>query len=119
METPPRGTPAVPPTAAAPTKGEAPTGGDTGTPAQLNLKVVGADGQEVHFKIKSTTPLKRLMAAYCERQKSSPDSLRFLYDGQRLTNDQTPEGLGMEDGDLIDAMAAQTGGRRRGEALYM
>ncbi len=35
----------------------------------LNLKVVGQDGQVVQFKIKATTPLRKLMHAFCDRQR--------------------------------------------------
>ena len=38
------------------------------TPEQLNLKVKSQDGEEVFFKIKNTTQLKKLMDAYCQRQ---------------------------------------------------
>lgn len=38
---------------------------------QLNLKVKSQDGEEVFFKIKSTTQLKKLMDAYCQRQSVS------------------------------------------------
>ncbi|XP_027457855.1 small ubiquitin-related modifier 2-like isoform X2 [Zalophus californianus] len=34
----------------------------------INLKVAGQDGSVVQFKIKSHTPLSKLMKAYCERQ---------------------------------------------------
>lgn len=37
-------------------------------PEQLNLKVKSQDGEEVFFKIKNTTQLKKLMDAYCQRQ---------------------------------------------------
>jgi small ubiquitin-related modifier len=40
----------------------------TATTEQLNLKVKSQDGEEVFFKIKSTTQLKKLMDAYCQRQ---------------------------------------------------
>jgi small ubiquitin-related modifier len=39
-----------------------------GAPEQLNLKVKSQDGEEVFFKIKSSTQLKKLMDAYCQRQ---------------------------------------------------
>jgi small ubiquitin-related modifier len=35
---------------------------------QLNLKVKSQDGEEVFFKIKNSTQLKKLMDAYCQRQ---------------------------------------------------
>eukprot|EP00244_Chara_vulgaris_P011647 TRINITY_DN5873_c0_g1_i2.p1 TRINITY_DN5873_c0_g1~~TRINITY_DN5873_c0_g1_i2.p1 ORF type:complete len:102 (-),score=28.90 TRINITY_DN5873_c0_g1_i2:144-449(-) len=78
----------------------------------LNLKVKGQDGNEVFFRIKKTTTLKKLMTAYCERQSVDMNSIAFLFDGRRLQADQTPEELSMEDGDEIDAMLHQTGGLR-------
>ncbi|XP_036699843.1 small ubiquitin-related modifier 2-like isoform X2 [Balaenoptera musculus] len=37
----------------------------------INLKVAGQDGSVVQFKIKSHTPLSKLLKAYCERQGMS------------------------------------------------
>ncbi len=79
-------------------------------PRHLNIKVVSQDGNEVYFKIKDTTQLKKLINAYCGRQAISVSSVRFLYDGQRIDQDQTPSDLGMEDNDIIDAVLQQTGG---------
>ena len=68
------------------------------------------EGQEIFFKIRKTTPLRRLMEAYCQRQGLDAKGVRFLYDGERLKDDATPKTLGMEDQDVIDAVAQQTGG---------
>ncbi|KAI8378050.1 ubiquitin-related domain-containing protein [Radiomyces spectabilis] len=76
----------------------------------INLKVVGSDNNEVFFKIKRTTQLKKLMDAYCDRQGKSPNSVRFLYDGNRVLPTHTPNELDMEDGDTIDVMVEQIGG---------
>lgn len=46
---------------------------------QLNLKVKSQDGEEVFFKIKATTQLKKLMDAYCQRQSVSYFSNSALY----------------------------------------
>lgn len=76
----------------------------------INLKV--SDGSsEIFFKIKRTTPLKRLMDAFAKRQGRDMDSLRFLYDGVRIQPDQTPDDLDMEDNDIIEAHREQIGGR--------
>ncbi|CAG8619158.1 6463_t:CDS:2 [Acaulospora colombiana] len=75
----------------------------------INLKVVGNDHNEVFFKIKRTTQLKKLMDAYCERQGKSINSVRFLYDGERVQPHNTPNELEMEDGDAIDVMVEQIG----------
>ncbi|GAA0160715.1 hypothetical protein LIER_17207 [Lithospermum erythrorhizon] len=76
----------------------------------INLKVKGQDGNEVFFRIKRSTQLKKLMNAYCERQSVELSSIAFLFDGRRLRAEQTPDELEMEDGDEIDAMLHQTGG---------
>ncbi|XP_021763483.1 small ubiquitin-related modifier 1-like [Chenopodium quinoa] len=76
----------------------------------INLKVKGQDGNEVFFRTKRTTALKKLMGAYCDRQSVDVESIAFLFDGRRLRGEQTPDELEMEDGDEIDAMLHQTGG---------
>merc|ERR1712080_725457 len=77
----------------------------------INLKVVGADNSEVHFKIKKTTQLKKLKQAYADRQGVSLNSLRFLFDGQRIADDMSPKQLEMEEGDVIEVYQEQTGGK--------
>ncbi|KAI9481320.1 MAG: ubiquitin-related domain-containing protein [Benjaminiella poitrasii] len=76
----------------------------------INIKVVGSDSNEVFFKIKRTTQLRKLMDAYCERQGKQPGSVRFLYDGTRVLPNNTPHELDMDDGDCIDVMVEQIGG---------
>ncbi|MQM18684.1 hypothetical protein Taro_051676 [Colocasia esculenta] len=68
------------------------------------------DGNEVFFRIKRSTQLRKLMNAYCDRQSVDFNSIAFLFDGRRLRGEQTPDELEMEDGDEIDAMLHQTGG---------
>ncbi|TID28721.1 hypothetical protein CANINC_002348 [Pichia inconspicua] len=75
----------------------------------MNLKVTDGNS-EVYFKIKKGTSLKRLMDAFCKRQGRPLSSLKFLYDGHRLEGDETPEGLDMEEGDVIEAHREQVGG---------
>ena len=60
------------------------------------------EGDEVWFKIKTTTKLQRLFDAYALRKGIDVGSLRFLLDGKRLNGDQTPEDVDVEDGDQID-----------------
>jgi len=71
---------------------------------------VAQEGTEVYFKIKKNTPLRKLMDAYCERQGVASNAVRFLYDGNRITAEQTPKDLEMDDNDVIDAVLMQTGG---------
>ncbi|GJZ20638.1 small ubiquitin-related modifier 1-like protein [Tanacetum coccineum] len=78
--------------------------------AHINLKVKSQDGNEVFFRIKRSTQLKKLMNAYCDRQSVEMNAIAFLFDGRRLRAEQTPDELEMEEGDEIDAMLHQTGG---------
>ncbi|KAK9269432.1 hypothetical protein L1049_001205 [Liquidambar formosana] len=59
--------------------------------AHINLKVKGQDGNEVFFRIKRSTQLKKLMTAYCDRQSVELNSIAFLFDGRRLRAEQTPD----------------------------
>ena len=61
-------------------------------PEHLNIKVTDSNN-EVFFKIKRTTQLKKLMDAFCERQGKSPASVRFLFDGQRVNPTDNPESV--------------------------
>eukprot|EP00915_Cephaloidophora_sp_WS-2016_P003808 GHVH01005093.1.p1 GENE.GHVH01005093.1~~GHVH01005093.1.p1 ORF type:complete len:133 (+),score=25.30 GHVH01005093.1:107-505(+) len=78
----------------------------------LHVKVRSPHGQEVFFRIRRTTCLQKLMTAYCNRLGLPTDGVRFLFDGDRIRGDQTPEEIQLDDGDIIDAMVRQIGGGR-------
>jgi len=52
------------------------------------------------------------MDAYCQRQGLASNNVRFLFDGERLHETQTPKELNMENGDEIDVLVEQVGGRQ-------
>ena len=56
----------------------------------LNIKVTD-NNNEVFFKIKRSTQLKKLMDAFCDRQGKMPSTVRFLFDGQRVQPTDTPD----------------------------
>ncbi|KAG2087363.1 ubiquitin-related domain-containing protein [Suillus discolor] len=72
--------------------------------APINVKVVSSTGDEVFFKIKSNTKLSKLQGAYATKVGKDVGSIRFLYDGSRINDDDTPASLEMEDNDTIDVM---------------
>ncbi|XP_046389579.1 small ubiquitin-related modifier 3-like [Ischnura elegans] len=76
----------------------------------INLKVLGQDGSVIQFKIKTRTPLRKLMRAYCMRVGLAKEIARFRFDGQPITEADTPSHLEMEDGDTIEVYTQQTGG---------
>ncbi|MCJ1237901.1 hypothetical protein MMC14_005888 [Varicellaria rhodocarpa] len=75
----------------------------------LNIKVTD-NNNEVFFKIKRTTALKKLMDAFCDRQGKAPTSVRFLFDGARVQPNDSPESLDMADGDTLEVHQEQIGG---------
>ena len=76
----------------------------------INLKVVTQDGNEVYFKCKMTTPLQKLMNAFCQRQGVNAQSVRFFFNGQCLSRlrERTPMNLAMKDGDIIRVAEAES-----------
>ncbi|KAJ6489179.1 ubiquitin-related domain-containing protein [Mycena polygramma] len=76
----------------------------------INIKVVSSTGEEVFFKIKRSTKLSKLQGAYASKVGKDVSSIRFLYDGARINDDDTPSSLEMEDNDTIDVMVEQVGG---------
>jgi small ubiquitin-related modifier len=72
---------------------------DNGTPSEapapvehLNIKVTD-NNNEVFFKIKRSTQLKKLMDAFCERQGKQLSTVRFLFDGTRVRPEDTPDSV--------------------------
>ncbi len=56
----------------------------------LNIKVTDGNN-EVFFKIKRSTKLEKLMNAFCERQGKQINTVRFLFDGQRVQPIDSPD----------------------------
>lgn len=73
----------------------------------VTIRVIDQSGNEVHFKIKKTTPFSKLMDAFCVRQGVERSRVRFLYDGERVDDKHTPLFHKMEDGDVVDAVVQQ------------
>ena len=77
-----------------PAQPEAPAPGG-GAAEHLNIKVTD-NNNEVFFKIKRSTKLEKLMTAFCERQGKSINSVRFLFEGQRVQPADTPDTVSLD-----------------------
>lgn len=107
---------------------------EDGQQEHLNIKVTD-NNNEVFFKIKRTTQLSKLMNAFCDRQGKNMQSVRFLFDGQRVQPTDNPDTvrfqagaslpsagsghdwffadmsqLDMQDGDTLEVHQEQIGG---------
>eukprot|EP00980_Cylindrotheca_fusiformis_P010690 scaffold2391_cov113-Cylindrotheca_fusiformis.AAC.7 len=77
---------------------------------QITIRVKDQSGEETFFKIKKTTKMGKVFETYAQRKGMQMSSLRFLLDGDRIKEDQTPKMLEMEDQDQIDCVLDQVGG---------
>ncbi|KAK9475689.1 ubiquitin-related domain-containing protein [Lipomyces japonicus] len=91
-----------------PTEG-ANSGAGTAGGEHLNIKVTDGNN-EVFFRIRRSTQLKKLMDTFCDRQGKSRGAVRFLFDGQRVSDTDTPESLDMGENDTIEVYQEQVGG---------
>ena len=51
---------------------------------KLSIKIKSQDGNEVHFRIRPSTLFAKIMRSYCSKVSIDVDSVRFLFDGDRL-----------------------------------
>ena len=61
------------------------------------------------YRVKTTTQLGKVKKCFSERNGVSLSSLRFLYHGKRIADDDTPDSLEMESGDEIEVFNEQGG----------
>ena len=57
----------------------------------IEVKVKSQDGRQLYFRINRSTPLQRLLVAYCQRINIDYKTMQFVYNGNRVTAKQTPE----------------------------
>ena len=70
----------------------------------INLKVVSQVSNEIHFRVRQTTQLGNLKKTYSERVGIPVTSLKFLFDGRRINDNETPRALEMEQNDVIEVL---------------
>eukprot|EP01026_Neomeris_dumetosa_P075563 TRINITY_DN799_c1_g1_i1.p4 TRINITY_DN799_c1_g1~~TRINITY_DN799_c1_g1_i1.p4 ORF type:complete len:108 (+),score=19.38 TRINITY_DN799_c1_g1_i1:128-451(+) len=84
--------------------------GNAGGDQTITLKVVGQDANEIVFKVKYATPFRKLFNAYCQRVSQDLGAVRFVFDGKRIQETDTPASLEMENDDIIEVHVQQQGG---------
>jgi hypothetical protein len=76
----------------------------------IQVKVKDQHENEVFFKIKRSTPMKKVFDAYCATKSIARASVRFLFEGERVQDLDTPEKLEMDDDNMIEVFSEQQGG---------
>ncbi|TPX77305.1 hypothetical protein CcCBS67573_g01422 [Chytriomyces confervae] len=90
----------------------------------ITLKVKGPQGDDVEFKIKKTTVLGKVFTAYADKLGVNKTGYRFEFDGERLTEMDTPGKFDMEDGDTegvqhINLKVLGSDGNEIGESVQL
>eukprot|EP00887_Chlorella_sp_A99_P002709 scaffold6.g2709.t1 len=81
-----------------------------GESSVISVKVKDQHGGEVVFKVKGHTKFEKILNAYCQKKAMEANQVRFVFDGTRVNPMSTPDDVGMDDGDTIDAFLEQVGG---------
>ncbi|KAI0804701.1 hypothetical protein BC629DRAFT_1255742, partial [Irpex lacteus] len=73
---------------------------------KLNIGI-NHEGTSITIKVKASTPFKKIFDATEKRFGAQPGTFKFIFEGKRVSAEDTPIGLGMEDNDVVDAHLAQ------------
>ncbi|KAI3436522.1 hypothetical protein D9Q98_005939 [Chlorella vulgaris] len=76
----------------------------------ISIKVKDQSGGEVVFRVKGHTKFEKIISAFCQKKSVDPAQVRFVFDGNRINAQSTPDDEGMVEGDTIDAFLEQIGG---------
>ena len=77
----------------------------------LHITVSSQNYEDVVFKVKPTTKFEKIIEKYCERFNiTNKNAILFLFDGEKLSKDSTPEDTRLEEGDVVEAVQEQVGG---------
>ena len=76
----------------------------------LMVRVKDQTGEETVFKVKKTTKMGKVFEAYARRKGLQLSSLRFLLDGERIGNEESPKSVRVRRG-------GRAGGSRRRSVL--
>ena len=85
-------------------------GGESTSSQPITIKVRDQAGDIMFFKVKKTTEMKKIFDAYAQRLGVAPKNLKFMLDGERLKESDTPKMLELQDEDQIDVLLEQVGG---------
>ncbi|KAJ7216277.1 ubiquitin-related domain-containing protein [Mycena haematopus] len=76
---------------------------------KLNLNIT-YEGNQITVKVKPNTKFAKIFQAAEQKFGKDAGTFKFVYDGQRVSKENTPADLGIEDQDQIDCFLEQVGG---------
>lgn len=77
----------------------------------IQISVASANFEDVVFKIKQTTRFEKLFKTYLQKYNLlDSKAVRFIYEGETIQPDQSPESIGLKDQETIECVIEQEGG---------
>ena len=76
---------------------------------KITIRIKDQTGEEIMFKIKRRTRLGKVFNTFAAYKGVDRDSLRFLFNGERVDDVDTSVTWDLEDDDQIDAIFSQCG----------
>ncbi|KAG1368070.1 NFATC2-interacting protein [Cocos nucifera] len=68
---------------------------------KIVISIQGKDGQK-QFRVYSDDKFERLFKMYAEKAQLKLENLVFCFDGDKVSPTETPEGLGLENDDMLE-----------------
>jgi len=76
--------------------------GTYGISMKVALKLVSESGVEQEMVVPSNEPLMTALENFCEKTGTNMVNMKLVFDGRTVLMGETPESLGMEDGDMVE-----------------
>lgn len=71
----------------------------------IQINVTSNSFEDVVFKIKKSTRFEKLFKTYQQKYNlTEAKNIRFVFEGETIQGDQTPENLGLKDQDTIECV---------------
>lgn len=83
----------------------------------VTIKLKSVDGNVISFKVKKTTKVIKIKETYSNQKGVDAQAIRLTFDGDRLSDHQTVDELGLEEGDVIDVSAEEVCYRKKPRRL--
>ena len=88
-----------------------PNDGDDSPVEKILLHVVTGCGRRESFSMRRNLPLRRIVRVLAARLGLTEDDIDLVYEGSRLSYDDTPDTLEMDYGDTMECHMVQRGGK--------
>uniref|UniRef100_A0A914R0Z2 Ubiquitin-like domain-containing protein n=1 Tax=Panagrolaimus davidi TaxID=227884 RepID=A0A914R0Z2_9BILA len=75
----------------------------------IKLKLINENDIEIYLLCKFNTKMIKVMKTFAKETKDNVNSLRFLFRGRYILEDDTPKTLKLKDDDIIDVFYEQCG----------